>query len=210
MDPLDPSATDQSAPKPRRGRPPVGASPKGLARREEILSGLMEKIARQELRNPSLREIGRALELEPAHILYYFNSREDLLQSVILRWDENAEKAVEGQIRTLDNFAMQVRRNIAIPGIVHLYLTFAAEAVDPAHPAHEFFRQRFERVCSSLVRRIVDEQQQGRIRASVDPLDKARQLIALADGLQLQSLVDSTVDAAQALMSAINDMRIEQ
>jgi AcrR family transcriptional regulator len=36
----------------------------------------MELIARQALRNPSLREIGRALNIEPAHILYYFNSRE--------------------------------------------------------------------------------------------------------------------------------------
>lgn len=200
-DPLPPAA------KVRRGRPPVGASPKGLARREEILGGVMEKIARQELRNPALREIGRALNLEPAHILYYFNSREDLLQSVIVRWDENARKSGVDQPNALDNFAEQVRRNIAIPGIVHLYLTFAAEAVDPEHPAHEFFRKRFERVRESLVQRIVDEQQQGRIHASVDPLSKARQLIALADGLQLQSLVDPTVDAAQALMSAINDMR---
>ncbi|WP_164852687.1 TetR/AcrR family transcriptional regulator [Novosphingobium umbonatum] len=190
-----------------KGKAPVGASPKGAARREEILSGLMDKIAQQELRNPSLREIGRALELEPAHILYYFKSREDLLQSVIIRWDENAAQYADGLAMTLDNFAEQVRRNIAIPGVVHLYLTFAAEAVDPAHAAHDFFRQRFDRVCQTLEQRIVEEQRQGRIAADVDPVSKARQLIALSDGLQLQSLVDPKVDAAQVLFDAIGDLR---
>jgi len=167
----------------------------------------MEKLAKQELRNPSLREIGRALELEPAHILYYFKSREDLLQSVIIRWDEYALQCAAGLAMTLDNFAEQVRHNITIPGVVHLYLTFAAEAVDPAHAAHDFFRQRFDRVCKTLEQRIIEEQQQGRIAPSVDPVSKSRQLIALSDGLQLQSLVDPKVDAAQVLFDAISDLR---
>lgn len=200
------------APK-KKGRPKrispsaVGASPKGAARREEILSGLMLKIARQELRNPSLREIGRALNIEPAHILYYFNSREDLLQSVIMRWDEDARAAAPARIVTLDNFAEQLQRNIAIPGVVHLYLNFAAEAVDPNHPAHEFFKQRFERVAATLAQRIRDEQAKGTIRASVDPESNARQLIAMADGLQLQSLVNPSVNAAQYMIHAINSLR---
>lgn len=194
--------------RPRRTSPPaVGASPKGAARREEILSGLMDKIARQELRNPSLREIGRALNIEPAHILYYFGSREDLLQSVIMRWDEDARAAAQARTVTLDNFAEQLQRNIAIPGVVHLYLNFAAEAVDPAHPAHEFFKQRFEKVAATLAQRIREEQAKGTIRASVDPELNARQLVAMADGLQLQSLVNPSVDAVQCMNHAIINLR---
>ncbi|MBB3953654.1 TetR/AcrR family transcriptional regulator [Novosphingobium sediminicola] len=178
------------------------------ARREEILNGLMEKIARQELRNPSLREIGRALNIEPAHILYYFNSREDLLQSVIMRWDEDARAAVHPDIAALDRFAEQLRRNIAIPGVVHLYLNFAAEAVDPAHPAHEFFRQRFDKVAVNLAQRIREEQAGGTIKASVSPESSARQLIAIADGLQLQSLVNANSNSVKDMFDAIASLRV--
>ncbi|NOW45325.1 AcrR family transcriptional regulator [Novosphingobium sp. SG751A] len=186
----------------------VGASPKGAARREEILNGLTEKIARQELRNPSLREIGRALNIEPAHILYYFNSREDLLQSVIMRWDEDARAAVHPDIVTLDKFAEQLRRNIAIPGVVHLYLNFAAEAVDPRHPAHEFFRLRFDKVAVNLAQRIREEQAGGTIRAGVNPESSARQLIAIADGLQLQSLVNANINSVKDMFDAIASLRV--
>jgi AcrR family transcriptional regulator len=197
----------QNAPRQKSRAKPVGASPKGAARREEILSGLMQKIARQELRNPSLREIGRALNIEPAHILYYFGSREALLQSVIMRWDDDARASSPDSVVTLDNFAEQLKRNIAIPGVVHLYLNFAAEAVDPDHPAHEFFKQRFDRVAATLATRIREEQARGAIRPETDPESTARQLIAMADGLQLQSLVNPNVNALQFMVDAIASLR---
>lgn len=191
----------------RTSAPVVGASAKGAARREDIITGLMHKIARQELRNPSLREIGRSLEIEPAHILYYFGSREDLLQSVIMRWDEEARAASYPEIVTLDAFVEQLKRNIAIPGVVHLYLNFAAEAVDPEHSAHEFFKRRFDQVATNLAQRIRDEQARGTIRISVDPESSARQLVAMADGLQLQSLANPKVDTVQYMLDAIAALR---
>jgi len=186
----------------------VASYAKGAAKRDEILTGLMRKLAAQELRNPSLREIGRALGIQPAHILYYFGSREDLLQAVILRWDEDARSRDDRSDLTLGRFVRQIERNLAIPGIVHLYLTFAAEAVDPEHPAHDFFRQRFLRVRASLAERIRKEQEDGTISADLDADSQARQLIALADGLQLQSLVDPGVNAANDLNAAIRALRV--
>ncbi len=188
---------------PRPATAGVGAYAKGAAKRDEILTGLMDKLARQELRNPSLREIGRSLGIQPAHILYYFSSREELLQAVIMRWDESAST----KDLTLDQFAWQIERNRAIPGIVHLYLAFAAEAVDPLHPAHDYFRQRFLRVRATLAERIRKEQEAGTISPQLDPDAEARQLIALADGLQLQSLVDPGVNAANDLVAAISRLR---
>lgn len=185
-----------------------GTSAKGSARREEILTGLMQKIARQELRNPSLRELGKAIGIEPAHILYYFDSREALLQAVIMRWDEEARISAINTEQTLETFVEQIRRNIKIPGIVHLYLSFAAEAIDPQHAAHDFFQRRFERVRATLTQRILREQKEGKIADHIDADAKARQLLALADGLQLQSLVDPSVDAAGDLYDAIAGLRI--
>jgi AcrR family transcriptional regulator len=48
-----------------------GRFAKGAARREAILTTATEVLARDGYRGTSLRSIARALELEPAHILYY-------------------------------------------------------------------------------------------------------------------------------------------
>jgi AcrR family transcriptional regulator len=188
----------------------AGSGSKGAIKREEILLGVMRALVNGKLRNPPLRAIGKALDIEPAHILYYFESREDLLQAVIMRWDEIA---LQSRTRprfvalSLDDFADMIAGNVDRPGIVHLYLTFAAEAVDPEHPAHEFFRRRFDVVRQGLAAAVRREQAEGAIRRDLDPDHQARLLIALADGLQLQSLVDPKVNAARDLASAIARLR---
>ena len=186
-------------------------SGKGAAKREQILADLMLALADGQLRNPSLREIGQTLAIEPAHILYYFETRETLLQAVIVRWDEQARELVgkgdQSQPFTLDDYAEAIARNIDRPGIVHLYLTFAAEAVDPTHPAHGFFQSRFQNLRETLSSAIKREQSEGRIAGIHNPDLQARFLIALADGLQLQSLVDPELDAPADLNAALASLR---
>lgn len=196
-----------------RGRRRDGKSPgysKGAAKREEILVGLMNALAKGELRNPPLRAIGQALGVEPAHILYYFDSREDLMQAVIVRWDEQmVHKSNDGTVEDfgLDAYAAAVDKNVNQRGLMHLYLAFAAEAVEPAHPAHDFIRSRFDRVKESLSIAIQREQDEGRILPQVDADVEARLLIALADGLQLQSLIDPDIDALKHIKAAISQLR---
>lgn len=192
----------------------VTRSGKGAAKREQILADLMLALADGKLRNPSLREIGQALAIEPAHILYYFETREALLQAVIVRWDEQSRDLVgkgdQSLSFTLDDYVLAIERNIDRPGIVHLYLTFAAEAVDPAHPAHDFFQRRFQSLRETLSSAIRREQTRGGgIPSSHDPELQARLLIALADGLQLQSLVDPELNAAADLNAALTWLRQE-
>lgn len=183
---------------------------KGDAKREEILFGVMNALASGQLRNPSLRAIGQALEMEPAHILYYFGSREDLMMAVIIRWDEvmsgHAMNDPPGN-DFIDAYVEAIGKNQSQPGIVHLYLTFAAEAVDPNHRAHDFISERFERVRCNLAAAIRREQAEGTMIATVDAGIEARLLIALADGLQLQSLIDPGIDSAGHLRTVIGQLR---
>ncbi|ROQ39763.1 TetR family transcriptional regulator [Frondihabitans sp. PhB188] len=184
-----------------------GTYAKGAAKRLEILEAAHAVLAREGYRNSSLRSIARSLGMEPAHILYYFGSREELLREVIERWDADSRRAHES-LDALDGFAEAVRRNVGIPGIVHTYLTFAAEAVDPAHPAHQYFIDRFERTRAELSAAIADGQVAGTLRAALDPDRTARTLIAVSDGLQLQALVDPGVDAVADMAAAMADLRV--
>ncbi len=190
--------------------PATSRSPKGVARREQILQAAWSVLAREGYRKTAMRAIGRELDIEPAHILYYFDSREDLLRSVVERWDEVAlEELGDGfdPAYALDTFVERIRTNLRIPGITHVYLATVAEAADREHAAHDFFRRRFAQVRELLERAIRYEQQAGTINAGLDPSREARKLIAIADGLQLQAKFEDAIDAPGELEAALSALR---
>lgn len=189
--------------------PSRGSYAKGSARREEILEVARRVIAEKGYHRTTLRGIGRELGLEPANILYYFGSRDGLLREVIERWDAGNIEALNLDADSLELYATAIRRNVAIRGIVHLYLAFATEAVDADHPAHDFFRDRFASVVHELAVTLRVGQDAGQVRADVDPERASRLLIALADGLQLQALMDPSIDAPGDLEAAMDELFVD-
>ena len=183
---------------------------KGMARRDEMLAAAMHAIAGAGFRRLSLREIARESGVEAAHLVYYFGSRDGLLQAVIERWDADtqAARAVDAvPDRPLDFLVEHVRLNLYVPGFVHLLHSFAAEAVAPDHEAHAFFRERYERVAQQIAEGITAEQDAGFIPPDLDPADEAQRLIAVSDGVQLQALLDERIDAVALLAGAVEALR---
>lgn len=183
---------------------------KGVARRDEMVTAAMHAIAGAGFRRMSLREIARLSGVEAAHLVYYFGSRDGLLQAVIERWDADTQAARVAEAspdRPLDFLVEHVRLNLYVPGLVHLLHSFAAEAIAPDHVAHEFFQHRYEQVASGLIEAIEAEQSAGAIPASVDAGAEAQRLIAVSDGLQLQALLDDRLDAVALLSGAIENLR---
>ena len=73
-----------------------------------------------------------------------------------------------------------MRRNAIQPEIVRLFTVLAAEALEPAHPAHDYFARRQEVAAAAYT-------------ALAEPLTDqpdvlARQIMAMMDGLQIQWL----------------------
>ena len=64
----------------------------------------------------------------------------------------------------------------------------SGEATDPAHPAHEFFRDRYISTRQTIGESFAQLGTEGQLRPGVDPESAARDLIAMWDGLQLQWL----------------------
>ncbi|MBH0114606.1 TetR/AcrR family transcriptional regulator [Novosphingobium sp. YJ-S2-02] len=190
-----------------------GAAPKSAkaeARREAILRGVTEIITRDGYRHQSLRELAKALGMEAQHVLYYFGNREELLQGVIELWDADSvrDPDLAGMVLpSLDLYVAAVRRSCAAPGIGYLYLSLAANAVVPSHPAHEFMKARQEMVRRDLVAAIEAEQAAGTIAQTIDAKVAARQLSALANGLQLQALINPDCDPAGDMAAAIRHLR---
>ena len=92
------------------------------------------------------------------------------------------------------------QQNRSIPGLVQLYSSLVAAALEDGHPApQEFITTRFARLRREMALRVSRLQDDGVIRPDVDPALVAALVIAASDGLQVQWLLDPDVDHEGAL-----------
>ena len=179
-----------------------GSYAKGVARREEILESALDVIGRKGYQNASLKEIADVVGVTPAALLHYFGSKEELFTEVLRKRDEHdgldPEKLTADQARSA--FLDVIRHNTEVPGLVALFSRLSVDAADPDHPAHGYFLDRSERLRESLS----DNLGVDRGRSALDPDTLARVIQATSDGLQLQWMIDPTVDMP-GIMAALID-----
>jgi AcrR family transcriptional regulator len=190
-----------------------GPYAKGVAKREEILRVALEVIARHGYRKTSTRELAAAAGLSEAGLLHYFGSKEELFAAVLRARDKaDTSRATtpsgDGAGHRADAITMLtaiVRHNRTVPGLVQLYSTFSAEAGDPDHGAHDYFTDRYTTLRAALAAAVEARQSAGTFHPDADPESIATLLIALSDGLQVQSQYDLTAAPAD-VMSHLLDL----
>lgn len=179
-----------------------GPYAKGLARRQQILDRAIDVFARRGSAGTSLRAIAQELGVSHAALTHYFTSREQLLVEV---YREAERQHGEAEPHAFDASPVEImaesaRRNHSVPGLVQLYSTLVAAALEHGHDdATEFATTRFARVRADLVERVERSQAAGRMRDDVDPDAVASLVIAASDGLQTQWMLDESVPQGEAL-----------
>lgn len=180
-----------------------GSYAKGIAKRDEILTTALDVIARQGYRKTSIRELAAAVGLSQTGLLHYFGTKEDLFIEVLRKRDERDSEAYgldedhpAGTPDIIGSLSRVVQHNADVPGLVHLYTQFSAEATERDHPAHEYFRERSTGFRSAVASTIRQQQEEGVLPGSLDPDRIAMLLMVAIDGLQTQWLLDDTVDMA--------------
>ena len=186
---------DDDAALPRRGYR------KGAERRTQILDETIRMVAEQGVDASSLRSVADALGITHAALRHYFPSRDELLLAVYREHEVREQGAPDRMKSAIGDMRESASRNRAVPGLVQLYTTLAADAVQEGHPAtREFMRERFTRLRADLAELIEADQASGRLRADLDPVDLASLSIAASDGLQVQWLLDpDAVDGERVL-----------
>jgi AcrR family transcriptional regulator len=172
-----------------------GAYAKGVAKREEILEAALAAVAEHGYRKASVREIADAAGLSPAGLLHYFGTKEELFVAILRARDARDEQEYAGE-DVVQAFLAVTRHNASVPGLVQLYAQLAAEAGDPEHPAHAYFRERTARVEEFTRAQVAADQAAGLLRDDLDPAWIVRTMHALADGLQSAWMLDPTIDMA--------------
>lgn len=177
-----------------------GSYAKGVAKREEILVAALDVIARNGYQRTSVRDLAQAVGLSQAGLLHYFASKEELFAEILRKRDEvdRERMPAEPEVR-VEGLIDVVRHNADVPGLVQLYAELSTEAARPDHAAHAFFRERYESLRGQLGDAIRAAQARGDLSTSLDPEGVATTLLAAADGLQTQWMLEPRIDMAARL-----------
>lgn len=177
-----------------------GPYAKGVQRRKEILDRTLDVVASKGIDGTSLRAIGEAIGVSHAALRHYFDSREALLLEVLRERDADSTRRLEGVDGVLNRMAEAADHNVSVPGLVTMYTTLLATSVEPGNEtSRAFFAERFEIARADLAGQLRDELQASGRHSDADLDQVASLIVAAFDGLQVQWLLDRSVDIAGTL-----------
>jgi AcrR family transcriptional regulator len=180
-------------------------TPEGRRTREQLVRAAMEAFAARGYRGASLDRIAADVGISRQGLLHYFPSKVELLLAVLALRDEEDTARVTAFMEHHDWSIREtlreiVRYNATRPGLSALYTVLSAEGIDPEHPAHDWFVERYRNARRDLASWVASEQAGGRMRTTMAPERVATTMIAILDGLQLQSLLEpDAVDSERVL-----------
>jgi AcrR family transcriptional regulator len=165
----------------------------------------MDAFAARGYRGASLDTIAADVGVSRQGLLHYFPSKVELLLAVLALRDEEDTARLTAMGEQHDwslgtTLREVVRYNATRPDLGQLHTVLSSEGVDPAHPAHDWFVERYRRIRGGLAEWIAAEQAAGRMQTTVSAERVAVAILALLDGLQLQSLLEpEAVDSERVL-----------
>ncbi|GGS54576.1 MULTISPECIES: TetR/AcrR family transcriptional regulator [Actinokineospora] len=175
---------------------------KGDRTKERIIDAAADLFAQSGYLAVSLRDIAARAKITHAGLLHHFpGGKDELLIRVLEQRDANDAAVLFDETLSawehLDQTVGIVERNARTPGLVALYAKLSNEASDAEHPAHTYFRRRYEILrahFAAVLGELMDQ-------PGLAPDSAAQQLIALLDGLQTQWLLaPGTIDMRARLI----------
>ncbi|MBW3089451.1 TetR/AcrR family transcriptional regulator [Bifidobacterium miconisargentati] len=126
-------------------------------RRNAIIEATVESFGRLGYYGTSLQRIATEVGLTKAGVLHYVGSKEGLLSLVLGEvydretLDIMAAMVTERRPLIADMWRRIVAVNAKRPALVHMFSTLSAEALDPEHPAHDYFVERERQAVSNAM-----------------------------------------------------------
>lgn len=133
-------------------------------RRTSILKSTIACISKFGFWGFTIRDVAEAEGVTEAGLLYYFNSKEELLvktleyadninaEAIAKRLGVNDETDISDGLGYHGDFSLKtlttatVEANVTRPQLVSLYIVLQGESLEDNHPAHQFFLEREQKV----------------------------------------------------------------
>lgn len=142
-----------------------------------------------------LADIAQAAGVTEPGLLHHFPSKAHLLMEVLAERDridhERFNPPLQDETKS-PQLPLQelVEYNETVPGLVQLFTVLVAESIDKKHPAHEFFKQRYQKIREEDMAVLREAQARGEVRSDIPAEDLVVMVFAMMDGLQVQWLYE--------------------
>lgn len=161
------------------------------ATRQRIIDAARSLFVAHGYRSTSLRDIAAAASVSHPGLLGHFTSKDDLLAEVVAGFESDNEASFDLLAAAAESgeliFADVARRNARTPGYLELFAALTGEASAPEHPAHEWMRDRYERLRALSTEVMSDAALHGTIDPDRAVAEETTRHMAGWDGLQLIS-----------------------
>lgn len=183
-------------------------SPRGEARRADIIATATEEFATKGYRGASLAAIADRVGISQSGLLHHYATKDILLDAVVQqRFAEDAALVDHwglGEHSPLAGYDKLINRNIQDPMWVQFLMVIMAEGLTEDHPAHELIRVRYARVRERMKQRILAHAgDRYDLPGGLDRDVLVVLFLAALDGLQLQWLYDDTIDMQRVIRMMI-------
>ncbi len=164
-------------------------------RKQQVIRAAIRFFGQNGYHGARLSDIAKAAGVTEPGLLHHFPGKAHLLMEVLAerdridrqRFDPSLHAAVKAPLTSLQEL---VKYNESVPGLVQLFTVLVAESIDDKHPAHDFFRRRYQGLREENITVVKTAQARGEIRSDISARDLVVLLFAMMDGLQVQWLYE--------------------
>ena len=186
-----------------------GQAKRGAERRAAIIQAAIEVFAEKGFRDGSLTDVADKVGVSPAGILYHFNSKEELLLAVIAERDRRTLQTPRGELKGLEALRAMVRfaeQSEGEKGLAALHTVLQVESFDPEAITHNYFLIRSRLVRASAAVLLQEAQEMGEVRADIDPVAKANEIVAFLEGAAITWLMDPELSLVTLYENYFDDL----
>jgi AcrR family transcriptional regulator len=154
----------------------------------------------------TLTEVADKLGMTLTGLQHHFPDKDSLLAAVLEERDVRAANKLDTHthLDETESLLAMLEENVSAPGLMELQCVLSAEATSPDHPAHDYFKKRYEALRAQATLAFEQMIEAGDMKPILEPSSLAAMVLALVDGLQLQWLLDrGSVDIAAEVRSFI-------
>jgi AcrR family transcriptional regulator len=179
--------------------------------RARIVAGAISAYRAGDFHRVGADEVAESAEVSVADVQRAFPTWELLVVAVIDRWNNGSRRALwpvaerDGVVAYL---RARLHAGIEDPALVRLRIAVLSAASNPGHPAAGWFRTQYTRAFEDLTFALVRDVLAGREPRGASPRHAAEQLMALYEGLQLQSMVRDDAEPLSGFDRAVARMRV--
>ena len=181
-------------------------------RREAVLQAALDVIVDRGLANTRMSDIAERVGMSAGNILYYFESKDDLLMELLRRSDELLFRQAVEEFEHLPSHTERLRRLTELAGpsgpsdpgwIVWLEVWSLSPHDERIGQGHADLDRRWVEFLTELVR---SGQEAGEFSAEIDPADFAVRYGAMMDGLAIKVVAGIDGMDVERLLATCNAM----